>query len=124
MASPRQSLRLPEAWAAETLARDLLNGKGMKKNPKITNDKEVRRPRKAYTKLTTLRGLVIPVAWDEKGNVTDLAVSTDNEEEYLIERSGKGEDLFHFVREEVEVKGILKTDDNRKVINVRTYKKC
>ena len=107
-----------------TLAHELLKQEKMNKTSMEPKGKEVRRPQKAYTKLTTLRGLVIPVAWDAKGNAVSIAVSTDSEEEYVIERSGKGEELFRLIREEVEVSGAVKNDDNRKVISVRKYKKC
>jgi len=89
---------------------------GMKSTSKKPKIKEVKKPPKAYTRLTTLRGLVIPVAWDEKGNVMATVISTQNEEEYVVERSGKGEELFKLIRAEVEVRGVIKAEDNKRII--------
>ena len=49
----------------------------------------------------TIRGLLVPVDWDEKGNITETAVSTYFEEEYLIERNARGEALLPFLRQKV-----------------------
>ena len=35
------------------------------------------------------RGVIIPVEWDENGNVVAIAISTHGEEEYVIEEEGK-----------------------------------
>lgn len=93
------------------------------KKSKEKSIKEVVKPRKAYNKLVTLRGLIIPVAWDEKGNAVATAISTHSEEEYVVEGFGKGKELVSLIREEVEVSGVVKNEGNKKIIRVKKYQK-
>ena len=70
----------------------------------------------------TIRGLLVPVDWDERGNITETAVSTYFEEEYLIEKNTKGEALLPFLRQKVKVIGLVRMDGRgRKVIRVENY---
>jgi len=72
--------------------------------------------------LTTVRGLVIPVDWDDKGNVTATAISTHLEEEYLVEQNAWGEALLAFLRQRVKVSGsLVLKEDGKKVISVKKY---
>ena len=45
-------------------------------------------------KLTTIKGIVIPVDWDEKGKVVTAVISTHTEDEYLIHKNYKGKELL------------------------------
>ncbi len=78
--------------------------------------------RKAGHHFITIRGIVVPADWDEKGNVVSVAVSTYDEVEYLIENHEKEKELKAFIREEVEVRGILREGKNRLIIKVKEYK--
>jgi hypothetical protein len=69
----------------------------------------------------TIRGIVIPADWDEKGNVVAVAVSTYDEVEYLIENHEKEKELRAFIREEVEVSGILREGKNRLILKIKEY---
>lgn len=69
----------------------------------------------------TVRGIVIPAEWDERGNVVAVAVSAYNEEEYLIDRRGKGEELQSLIRRQVEVTGVVTGRRKRKTITVEDY---
>ena len=72
--------------------------------------------------LTTIRGLVIPVDWDDKGNVTATAISTHLEEEYLVDQDAWGEALLAFLRQRVKVSGsVALKKDGKKVITVKKY---
>ena len=74
------------------------------------------------TILTTVRGLVIPVDWDEKGNVTATAISTHLEEEFLVDQNAWGEALLAFLRQRVKVSGsVVLKEDGKKVITVNRY---
>ena len=78
--------------------------------------------RKKEADLAIIRGIVIPVDWDEEGNVVAGAISTYHEDEYLIDKDEKGNELLAFIRKEVEVNGIiLREQENRPVIIVREY---
>ena len=77
---------------------------------------------KDATILTTVRGLVIPVDWDEKGNVTATAISTHLEEEFLVDQNAWGEALLAFLRQRVKVSGsVVLKEDGKKVITVNRY---
>ncbi|MCG6918210.1 MAG: hypothetical protein LJE89_11775 [Deltaproteobacteria bacterium] len=72
--------------------------------------------------LTTIRGLVVPVDWDDKGNVIATAISTHLEEEYLVDQNAWGEALLAFLRQRVKVSGsIIVKEDGKKVITVKKY---
>jgi hypothetical protein len=69
-----------------------------------------------------IRGLLVPIDWDEKGNITEIAVSTYFEEEYLIEKSVREEALLPFLRQKVKVIGFVRMDARgRKVVRVEEY---
>jgi len=74
-------------------------------------------------RLITIRGIVIPVDWDEKGKVVATAISTYNEDEYLIDNNHKGKELLHYIQEEVQVTGIMREVDDKKAITVKMYMK-
>jgi 5S rRNA maturation endonuclease (ribonuclease M5) len=68
-----------------------------------------------------VRGIVIPVDWDEKGKVIAAAVSTDTEDEYLIDHDHKGKELLHYIQEEVEVSGVARKHNGNKTITITKY---
>jgi hypothetical protein len=68
-----------------------------------------------------IQGVIVPVAWDEEGNPLSIAVSTFDEEEYIVERDIKGQQLFGLLREQVEVRGKVRTGDGAKTIKVKKY---
>jgi hypothetical protein len=70
---------------------------------------------------TTLKGVVIPVDWDEEGNVTGAAVSTYDEDEYFIEGRGEGVRLMADMRKRVQVQGTVREEGGRKIITVKHY---
>ena len=77
---------------------------------------------KDVSSLTTVRGLVIPVDWDDKGNVTATAISTHLEEEYLVDQNAWGEALLAFLRQRVKVSGsVVLQEGGKKVITVKNY---
>ena len=77
---------------------------------------------KTATGVTTLRGLVLPVDWDEKGNIRSLAVSTNSEEEYLVDENPLADELLAFTRLRVKVRGSVREDENgKKIITVEKY---
>lgn len=67
---------------------------------------------------TVLRGIVIPVDWDENGNVIALAVSTHDEDEYLVQKDKNWKALLPFLRKQVEVSGLVGMKKNQKSIKV------
>ena len=68
------------------------------------------------------RGVIIPVEWDENGNVVAIGISTRGEDEYIIENEGKEEELKALIRQEVEVIGEVKRREGKRTIKVKEYK--
>ena len=65
-----------------------------------------------------LKGILIPASWDKKGNIVALAIATVNEEEYWIETKDRRQNLMQYLREEVEVMGVLKPGYRGKTIEL------
>ena len=70
-------------------------------------------------KLTTVRGIVIPVDWDKEGNAIAVAILSLDEQEYVIEQDKKGKELIGLIRQEIEVSSVRK-DSN--TITVKSYR--
>jgi hypothetical protein len=68
-----------------------------------------------------LRGLIMPAGWDEKGNVVFIALSSFDEEEYLIDKDETGMKLFSLLRARVQLSGVVRKEDGIKKITVETY---
>lgn len=68
-----------------------------------------------------IRGLVMPSGWDEKGNVTDIAVSAFDEKVYHIIKDEKGDQLIPFIRKEVEITGLAGYEGGVNKIKVDRY---
>jgi hypothetical protein len=72
--------------------------------------------------LTTVTGVIIPAAWDRDGRVTGVAISTHDEDEYLVKRQAKGTELVRLLQKEVEVTGWAALDQGNKTIVVKDYR--
>ena len=60
--------------------------------------------------------------WDEKGRVVGIAISTPSEDEYLVDKDHhKGEELLHLIQEEVEVSGVAREEEDKRIITVQKY---
>ncbi len=68
--------------------------------------------------LVSVKGIVIPIDWDENGQILSLAIATFKEEEFLINNDHRGRDLFHFMQKPVEVTGEIKEREGRKILRV------
>jgi len=75
---------------------------------------------KDSSSLVTLRGVVIPVDWDSEGKVIATAISTHNEDEYLIVDEENTIEMNNLINEEVELTGIYKKRGDKKIIKVKT----
>jgi hypothetical protein len=69
----------------------------------------------------SIKGIIIPVAWDAEGNVTKAAISAFNEEEYLIEENGEGKRLLSLMQKVVEVSGVMRREAGNKVLRVEKF---
>ena len=69
----------------------------------------------------TIVGHVTPSAWDNDDNMIGISVATDDED-YVVELTRTGEELFDFLDENVKVTGILRTNrDGTQRISVTNY---
>lgn len=85
--------------------------------------KEAKKKKGTGDELTTVRGIVIPVDWDGEGNALAVAISSPDEQEYVIEQDKKGKELIGLIRQEVEVSGVVrKVIKGGKTITVKSYR--
>jgi hypothetical protein len=73
-------------------------------------------------KIITVKGIVIPVDWDEEGRAIAAGLSTHNEEEYSVENDYKGDELLGYIQKEVKVSGVVRETNNTKTITISTFK--
>lgn len=78
--------------------------------------------RKNQSRTLTVAGIILPVEWDESGNVTGLAIHSYDEEKYQIDNLSERRELLSLLRERLKVTGILKRDDNGNRFTVKGYK--
>jgi hypothetical protein len=76
---------------------------------------------KGPSKVTKIRGVVIPTAWDDQGNVTRIAISSHDEKEYQVDPKGKGPELLLHIRKEVEVAGVVREEEGKNIVRIRKY---
>ena len=70
-----------------------------------------------------IEGIILPASWDNKGNVVELAIATRDEAEYLITDKDQVARLKPLLRQEVEIKGILRTQEGKRIIRVKKFSK-
>ena len=69
-----------------------------------------------------VRGLVIPIDWDNKGNPTKTAIYGRSEERYTVEPDQKGKELLRFLQQDLDIEGILReTKKGQKIITIKSY---
>ncbi|MGE5839583.1 MAG: hypothetical protein ACM34H_06580 [Deltaproteobacteria bacterium] len=73
------------------------------------------------TKVSKIRGVVIPTAWDDQGNVTGIAISSHDENEYQVDPRGKGPELLLHIHKEVEAAGVVRDEEGKKIVRIRKY---
>ena len=77
---------------------------------------------KNQNRAVTIFGIMLPTEWDEKGNVTGLAIHAYDEEKYHIDNLSERRDLLSLLRARLKVTGILKRDENGNRFTVKGYK--
>jgi 5S rRNA maturation endonuclease (ribonuclease M5) len=71
----------------------------------------------------SIKGIIVPADWDEKGNIIRVAIMTRGEGEYLVEGNTTGKKLLGMMRREVEVRGLVREKGGEKIITVEDCKK-
>ncbi len=68
--------------------------------------------------MACIKGIVIPAAWDQDGNIISLAIATNDEQEYLIDTHKRITKLISLLRHEVVVTGALRQTEKNKIIRI------
>jgi hypothetical protein len=68
--------------------------------------------------MDSIKGIIIPTAWDSEGNIISLAIATSDEQEYLIGNNGQNKNLLPLLRQEVVVVGSVERCKGHKIIEV------
>ena len=72
--------------------------------------------------MINVKGILIPVNWDKKGNVVSVAIATDDENEYLVEDQELLVKLKGQLRQVVEVSGIVKKAGGKNIIRIKRWR--
>ena len=70
----------------------------------------------------TLTGIVVPSDWNGQGNVQRVVLSTYQEEEYPVDKRGRGKELLGCLRKKVEVVGTLSGNTRCRKLRVKEYR--
>ena len=116
-------LRYRGLTAGLALARKMTQGNQGDMMKKRRSQMGVKEKGKAGNQLVKVAGIVIPIEWDEDGNPLATTISTPGEREYVVGKDSKGEELLGFVRQEIEVIGVLRTGvKGGNTIRVHSYR--
>jgi len=74
------------------------------------------------TKAITIRGILIPSAWNEKGDIVAVVIATYEEEKYLVSDKAMVQNLLSFLRKRVVVNGIINRQDANRIIDIKDVK--
>ena len=72
--------------------------------------------------MINVKGILIPVNWDKKGNVVSVAIATDDENEYLLEDEELSVKLKGQLRQVVEVSGVVKKTCGINIIKIKQWR--
>jgi hypothetical protein len=71
---------------------------------------------------TIVRGIVIPVKWDDDGNALSAVIMSTDEKVYSVEDDEKAKDLLNFLQQEITVTGsVRKSDKGSYLIKIADY---
>ena len=77
---------------------------------------------KNQKRTVTISGIILPVEWDEAGNVTGLALHAYDEEKYQIDNLNERHELLSLLRARLKVTGVLKRDETGNRFAIKGYK--
>lgn len=73
--------------------------------------------------MARIKGIVIPAAWDQNGNIISLAIAADDEQEYLIDTRHRITKLVSLLRHEVVVTGTVRQTEKNKIIRIESCRR-
>jgi len=72
--------------------------------------------------MMNVKGFLIPVKWDKKGNVVSVAIAMDDENEYRVEDRELFVKRRGRLRQVVEVSGIVKRARQKNIIRIKQWR--
>lgn len=73
--------------------------------------------------MACIKGIVIPAAWSQDGNIVSLAIATNDEQEYLIDTRQSITKLLSLLRHEVVVTGTVMQTEKNKIIRIESCRR-
>ena len=74
---------------------------------------------------SAIRGLVLPLEWDERSQVRAVGIFAPNEQVYRVLEDGRGPELMQHLQEDVVVRGqVTEHPAGRQSIRVVDYQVC
>ena len=70
---------------------------------------------------STIHGLLLPVEWDERGNVAAVAIYAFDETEYLVDKDERGLSLLPLIKNKITAKGLIREEQGRFRIKITDY---
>ena len=74
------------------------------------------------TETITIQGILIPSAWNEKGDIISVVIATYKEEKYLVSDKKIVQRLLSFLRKRVVVNGTVDRKDTNRIIDIKDIK--
>jgi hypothetical protein len=74
------------------------------------------------TETITIQGILIPSAWNEKGDIIAVVIATYKEEKYLVSDKKMVQRLLSFLRKRVVVNGTVDRKDTNRIIDIKDIK--
>ena len=69
----------------------------------------------------SITGTVYAEDWDNKDNVTEVVIETDDGDLYYVSNDGRGKELLKLVEKNVKVTGVVEDTGGEKIIRVMAY---
>ena len=74
------------------------------------------------TETITIQGILIPSAWNEKGDIIAVVIATYKEEKYLVSDKKIVQRLLSFLRKRVVVNGTVDRKGTNRIIDIKDIK--
>lgn len=72
--------------------------------------------------LIQVTGVLVPDQWEEDGEISGLALLTNDESKYVINCSDLENDIMPLLRKKIEISGLLKSKAREKTILVTEFR--
>ncbi len=69
----------------------------------------------------SITGTVYAENWDDKDNVTEVLIETEDGEPYYVSNDGRGKELLKLVEKTVKATGVVEDGGGKKIIRVMAY---